>query len=147
MVWNKSYGSGQRLLQLGYQWLASRVLRRFSVIRDFQGTTVPEFASQLGTVNASTFLGLSAGTCLYKGMSFTTNLSLSGTRMFHLNYQFESDSAGVVEGLPSCYTNSPQVMQTSSTSGSTASTWTNVSSLNLPTVVTPATSDFSVFLA
>lgn len=72
-------------------------VRAFTVVRLFQGTTIPDHASLEGTVNNASFLGLSAGTCEYVSCDFDTNIGLGTTFSFLMYYHFEADAAGILK--------------------------------------------------
>lgn len=149
---NISRGSNLRKIQLAQQWVVDRPIRRFLLRRFLQGTTIPEqYPSQIngvdmptiGNVNSVSFLGLSAGTALYEGPQYSTNIGLSGTLPFFMGYQFFADNAGIAQGLPDIWFRQPLMLATNySQTG-----WTNVSSIGLADVVTPSSASFGAFTA
>ncbi len=152
VVSNISRGSSQRKIQLARQWVTDKPIRRFLLVRLLQGTTLPEqYPSQIngvdmptiGDVNSSTFLGLAAYTANYEGPAYQSNLALSGTLSFFMSYHIRSDPAGIAQGLPDAWFNRPLLLPTSATNVG----WTNVSTLGLADVSTPAASSFAAFLA
>jgi hypothetical protein len=137
---NKSRGSGSRLIQLSEQWVTSIPLRRFVVRRLLTGTVIPENIGILGMVNNATFLGLSAGTVVYEGPIYSTNISLSGTLPFFMGYQMSSDANGFFDGPPETFFQQPLLLATSST----ATGWVNAAALGLDGYMNaPDSGDFS----
>jgi hypothetical protein len=141
---NRSYGSGQRLIQLSRQYLYGRVLRRFLLVRTLSDSAVPEFASLIGKTNNASFIGLPAGTCLYIGPNYNARLDVSLARTYFMGYDFIADTGGIVEGVPEIFYNGPQPIVTSATS----SGWVNVSALAaLSSIVAVTQGDFAPFVA
>lgn len=139
---NISRGTGKRILTFSEVWFQSSLLRNLRITKSVTGTSVPDFPSQIGTTNVASFLGLPAGTVRYLGAVCDTNLDVTGTRTFQMQYYFEYDSLGFIDGIPDELFSNPQTLTTSTTSTG----WVNLSSLGLAT--SPSillTSDFSVF--
>ncbi len=111
--------------------------------RILAGTTAPDHQDLINTTNNATFLGLPAGSVIYKSSDLVTNLILSGTRNYAMDYQLQWVDGGHY-GLDGW----AWVLHT--TTGSTITPgWVNVSALTgsgLATAI-PSQSDFSVFLA
>ena len=140
---NLKFGTGFRWLTFSKQWLVSSPIRRFLVTRMLTGTTIPEYATQMGMVNNASFLGLATGTCIYEGCSFSTNIALSGTYTFFVSYHFRSDANGVYDQVPESLFLSGRACATSST----ATGWQNLSTLGLSGIIqAPTQTDFSVFI-
>ena len=123
--------------------LINTPIRLISIVRRAAGTTVPDHAELVNTVNDDTFLGRPAGEIFYKGADNTTNLELSGTRPFQISFKFVNDLNGIFDfkGFISgwFYT----------TASPTAGTWVNASSLTGTGLVgvLPDQEDFDVFTA
>ncbi len=143
---NVKFGASYRSILLSRVRVDNAPLRRFIISRMIlQSPPIPEFASQFGTTNNASFLGLSAGTVKYNSCSDSTKLNFSGTMSFFLGYHFENDSLGYIQQLPEQWFRVPQICNTSVT---TEGDWVTASSLGL--TFTPAAStqtDFSGFLA
>ena len=140
---NLKFGTGFRWLTFSKQWLVSSPIRRFLVTRMLTGTTIPEYATQMGMVNNASFLGLATGTCIYEGCSFSTNIALSGTYTFFVSYHFRSDANGIYDQVPESLFLSGRACATSST----ATGWQNLSTLGLSGIIqAPTQTDFSVFI-
>lgn len=152
-VWvqkNDKYGDGGfRRIQLSRQNVWNKPIRRFILSRmRFVAPPIPEYATQFGTTNAATFLGLSAGTVKYNSCSDSTKLitPTPANQAFFLGYHFESDALGFIQQLPENWFRQPIYCATSVT---TEGAWVDASTLNLPLaspLALATTSDFNNFL-
>lgn len=135
-------GTGRYLYRI-QRTLVNSPVRLITVRRSLTGTTVPDYPSQVNTTNAAAFLGLSAGTVYYQGAKDSTNIGISGTRPFLIDYQFINDPNGIFD-----FTGFAGGLVESSASLSVGSgAWINASSITGSgfAYVIPSTSDFSVF--
>ncbi len=122
--------------------LKRRSMRRFTLARLLKGTTAPDHQNLVETTNDTTFFGLPAGSVLFEGANLRTNLGLTGTYPFYMEYEFSWISGGhyLIEGWSS---------EISTSAAGITTGWQNVSSLTDCGLATdiPAQSGFSVFLA
>lgn len=88
------YGTWKRALHQSVYY-KSKPRRRLRVRRVLnQAAPVPDHAAYVGYVNSDTFLGLAAGTVIYKGAEYDINVAASGTLPMVIDYIFETDAAG-----------------------------------------------------
>jgi hypothetical protein len=136
----KTRGSGSYVYRLGRSQ-KRRVAREFTLSRLLSGTTVPDFQSIVENTNNATFLGLSAGSVMYLSSRVRSNIDLTGTYTFYMDYRFLWLSGGH-------YSIDGWRWQIRS-SASVAAGWVNLTSLTgsgLAAAIPPQ-SDFSGFLA
>lgn len=87
-------GSGSYWIQVvPFQIFAS--IRRFSIRRLIQGTTVPDQFSITDCVNNANFLGIGAGKVQYVGAECDARIDLSRTKNFYMTYHFYYDPNGI----------------------------------------------------
>jgi hypothetical protein len=133
-------GSGLSWLRLGRS-NRRRVAREFTLSRLFSGTTVPDHQDLVETCNNATFLGLPEGSVMYLSGKVRTNIALSGTYPFWMDYRFLWISGGhySIDGW------GPVIH----TSASISAGWVDASTLTGSGIVAsvPDESDFSPFLS
>lgn len=133
-------GSSKKWLRLGRS-RKRRIAREFTISRLLSGTIVPDFASQIEDTNNASFLNLAAGEVMYMGAHVRTNIGLSGTWAFYMDYRFLWLSGGhyAIDGWAEWVP---------TTASPTAGAWATVSSLTGTglTATAPTQSDFSGFL-
>ena len=159
---NAALGSGYRSIIFEPTWIIDVVRRRFIVTRTFNGATIADTGSVLiytngspggitvtfpdfGATNNSSFLGLGAGTVLYEGCSFSTNIGLSGVLTQFLAYHFSYDANGFFSQVPPSLYGRPTAIVT----GVTSTGWQPQSSFSWPggaPIQQPTQESFAAFL-
>lgn len=150
-----AYSAARTLLILQRQYDYTANIRDFTIFRQILGTTIPENSGSsingitlpdIGTINASSFLGLAAKTVLYQGVNFKVNLGLTanGALSMLIGYAFHSSSLGIVQGVPTGIFNRRLSKQINPAAFTTAG-WYDADSLGFPDISQPPTGDFSAF--
>lgn len=153
---NYAYGT-LRQIQFSKRVVYGSCIREFILFRQLTGTTIPEQSPStingvtlplIGQTNGSSFLGISAGHCLYQGVHFKVNLgtTTAGNAPIAVGYKFYSDTLGIIDGVPDILFTRPYTTFSSDTA--TQPHWMNVSNFSMASdIVVPGTASFDAFVS